>query len=214
MRVDLLSLFSSYFDSPLSVSMLRRATEKGVVEISTTDIRDFAAGKHRKVDDAPYGGGPGMVLMPGPVVQAIRSLRREASKVIYLCPQGKKLTQEMCWELSKLPHLILLAGHYEGIDERAIEKEVDERISIGDYILTNGCLASLVLLDAVVRLLPGVLGDQESAAQDSLEQGTLKGPIYTRPQEFEGSRVPEELLSGHHAKIRGWREDKRTRGRL
>lgn len=205
MDIDLLSLFPEYFRSPLETSILKRAIEGGKISVSSRDIREFAEGKHRKVDDRPYGGGPGMVLMPGPVTRAIRAVKRESSHVVYLSPQGQLLTPAHCERLSRYPHLVLVCGHYEGIDQRALDLEVDEEISIGDYILTNGCLASLVLLDAMVRFIPGVLGDEESAALDSFQQGFFKGPAYTRPEEFEGMRVPEVLQSGDHAKIEQWR---------
>ncbi len=205
MHIDLLSLFPEYFRSPLEVSILKRAIESGKISVSLTDVRDFAEGKHRKVDDRPYGGGPGMVLMPGPVARAIRARRREDSHVVYMSPQGKLLSPAVCERLALCPHLVIVCGHYEGLDQRVIEKEVDEEISIGDYVLTNGCLASLVLLDAMVRFIPGVLGDEESAASDSFQQGVFKGPAYTRPEEFEGMKVPLVLQSGNHAAIKQWR---------
>ncbi len=207
MLIDILSLFPAYFESPLGVSMLKRAQEKGLVEIRQTDIRSFAEGKHAKVDDRPYGGGPGMVLMPGPVCRAVRSVKKTGSLVIHLSPQGKVLTAQKCEELSHVDHLILLCGHYEGIDERAQELEVDEYISIGDYVLTNGCVAALVLLDAVIRFIPGVLGHGEGARSDSFQDGLLEGPIYTRPEIFEEKEVPKVLLQGNHAEIAKWRKE-------
>jgi tRNA (guanine37-N1)-methyltransferase len=209
-KIDILSLFPDYFLSPLQCSILRRAIEKGAVEVRRVDIRDFAEGRHAKVDDRPYGGGPGMVLMPGPVCRAIRSCRQEGSHVVFLSPQGKPLTAKRCAELATKEHLVLLCGHYEGIDERVM-KEIDEEISIGDYVVTSGCPAALVLLDATVRFLPGVLGDEESALHDSFEEaqrGGFDAPHYTRPEEFEGDKVPEVLLSGHHAQIAAWRKDR------
>ncbi|MCI0381559.1 MAG: tRNA (guanosine(37)-N1)-methyltransferase TrmD [Chlamydiae bacterium] len=206
MRIDILSLFPSYFRGPFDVSILKRAQEKKLLDIHLIDIRDFAEGKHRKVDDHPYGGGSGMVLMAGPVVKAIRSVKEEGAKVIYLTPQGKLLDAEKCLQLSKESHLILVCGHYEGIDKR-IDKEIHEEISIGNYVLTNGCLAAIVLVDGVVRFIPGVLGSEESAMSDSFEQGMLEGPQYTRPENFEGMVIPEILKSGHHAKIKKWREE-------
>ena len=149
-----------------------------------------------------------MVLMPGPMTKAIRSVKREDSHVVYLSPQGKKLDAATCERLSKLSHLILVCGHYEGLDERVIEKEVDEEISIGDYVLTNGCLAAIVLIDATVRFIPGVLGHEEAAEFESFQQGILEGPCYTRPEEFEGSGVPKVLRNGHHAEIEKWRSQK------
>lgn len=206
MQIDILSLFPEYFEGPFSVSMIKRAVEKGLVHIDQIDIRDFAEGKHRRVDERPYGGGPGMLLMPGPVTRAIRNKKREDSHVIYLSPQGTKLNSSLCARLAQCPHLMLICGHYEGLDERVIEQEIDEEISIGDYVLTNGCAAAIVLIDATVRFIPGVLGHEEAAAKDSFQQGVLEGPSYTRPEEFEGSRVPEVLLSGNHKEIEKWRQ--------
>jgi tRNA (guanine37-N1)-methyltransferase len=182
-----------------------QAIKKGIIEIDHVDIRSFAEDKHHRVDDRPYGGGPGMVLMPGPTSRAIRSVRRERTKVIYLTPQGPVLTAAKCRELAKEQHLVLLCGHYEGVDERVLENEVDEEISIGDYVLTNGCLAAIVLVDAVVRFIPGVLGHSLAASEDSFEQGILDYPHYTRPEVFEEKRVPEVLISGDHKKIAEWR---------
>jgi len=208
MQIDILSLFPEYFEGPFQVSMLKRAIERGLIAIRLTNIRDFGVGKHRKVDDRPYGGGAGMVLMPGPTSEAIRSVRREDSHVVYLSPQGRKLSAATCERLAKLPHLILVCGHYEGLDERVIEKEVDEEISIGDYVLTNGCLASIVLVDATVRFIPGVLGHEEATVCESFQQGSLEGPTYTRPDVFEGLPVPDVLKNGHHAEIEKWRKQK------
>ncbi len=205
MQIDILSLFPDYFDGPFRVSIVKRAIEKGLIDINLIDIRDFAEGKHRKVDERPYGGGPGMLLMPGPVTRAIRSKKKEGSHVVYLSPQGKKLTSSLCEELAKRQHLILVCGHYEGLDERVIEQEIDEEISIGDYVLTNGCAAAIVLIDAAVRFVPGVLGHEEAAAKDSFQQGIFEGPAYTRPEEFEGRQVPDVLKSGNHGEIEKWR---------
>lgn len=188
--------------------MLKRAIEKGLIDIRLSNIRDFSEGKHQKVDDRPYGGGAGMVLMPGPVCQAIRNVKRDDSHVVYLSPQGKPLTAATCERLAKLPHLILVCGHYEGLDERVIEKEIDEEISIGDYVLTNGCLASIVLVDATVRFIPGVLGHEEATRFETFQQGLFEGPSYTRPEVFEGMEVPEVLRSGHHAEIENWRKQR------
>ncbi|HEY2810801.1 MAG TPA: tRNA (guanosine(37)-N1)-methyltransferase TrmD [Rhabdochlamydiaceae bacterium] len=208
MQIDILSLFPQYFEGPFGVSIIKRAIEKGLIHIACTDIRDFAEGKHRRVDERPYGGGPGMLLMPGPVSHAIRSKKRKDSHVIYLSPQGKKLTSSQCAELAQRPHLLLVCGHYEGLDERVIDQEIDEEISIGDYVLTNGCIATLVLIDAVMRFIPGVLGHEEAAAKDTFQDGILEGPSYTRPEEFEGKRVPEVLLSGNHKEIEKWRRQR------
>lgn len=206
MRVDLLSLFPEYFRGPLDVSIIKRAREKGIVEINLIDIRSFAKGRHAKVDDRPYGGGPGMVLMPEPVCAAVRSVKTERSHVVYLSPQGKVLTASKCQELAAKEHLILLCGHYEGIDERALQKEVHEEISIGTYVLTNGCLPAMVLLDATLRFIPGCLGHEEAALQDSFQNGMLEAPQYTRPEIFEGMEVPHVLRSGHHGAIAEWKE--------
>jgi tRNA (guanine37-N1)-methyltransferase len=208
MQIDILSLFPQYFEGPFGVSIIKRAIEKGLVHIDCTDIRDFAEGKHRRVDERPYGGGPGMLLMAGPVSRAIRSKKRRDSHVIYLSPQGKKLTSSLCAELACKPHLIVVCGHYEGLDERVIDHEIDEEISIGDYVLTNGCAAALVLIDATLRFIPHVLGHEEAAAKDTFQEGILEGPSYTRPEEFEGRRVPEVLMSGNHKEIEKWRRQK------
>lgn len=205
MRFDILSLFPGYFKGPLDESILGRAKERGLIAINLIDIRDFAHNKWRKVDDRPYGGGPGMILMAEPVTKAIRSVKKEGSWVIYLTPQGAPFTAKRARELAKLEHVILLAGHYEGIDERAIELEVDEELSIGDYVLTNGCIAAIAVLDATARFIPGVIGDEEGPSQDSFEGETLDCPHYTRPEVFEGLAVPPILLSGDHKKIAQWR---------
>lgn len=206
--VDILSLFPEYFTSPFEQSIIKKAIEKNILKISLTDIRDFSEDKNKRVDDRPFGGGPGMVLCPKPVIDAIDSVKKDKTHVVYLSPQGSMLTPKKAKELSKKKHLILLCGHYEGIDQRVIESRVDEEISIGDYVLTSGCLASIVLVDVVSRYLPGVLGNPETSVCDSLENGLFKGPVYTRPEEFEEKRVPEVLLQGHHAKIENWRFNK------
>jgi tRNA (guanine37-N1)-methyltransferase len=204
-RIDILSLFPGYFKGPFDESILKQARNKGILDINLVDIREFAENRYRKVDDRPYGGGPGMVLMAPPVTRAIRSVKTPLARVIYLSPQGALLTAAKSRELAAYEHLILLCGHYEGIDERALEMEVDEEISIGDYVLTNGCLAAIVLLDSVVRFVPGVLGHELAAEEDSFEKGMLDCPHYTRPEVFEGKSVPEVLLSGNHQKIAEWR---------
>jgi len=185
-----------------------------LLEIRHTDIRDFSKDKHKEVDDRPYGGGPGMILAPQPTVDAIREVKKDNSHVIYLSPQGTPFSSKRAEELSKKEHLILLCGHYEGIDERIIEKEVDEEISIGDYVLTNGCIAAIALVDAVSRYIPNVLGHPEAAREDSFEEGIFDAPHYTRPEIFEELSVPEILLGGHHAEIQKWRYEqglKKTR---
>lgn len=207
MRIDILSLFPDFFRGPFDVSILKRARERGLFHLELVDIRDFATGKHRKVDERTSGGGPGMVLMPGPVVHAIRSVRKPATKVIFLSPQGKPLTAKKCLEFAKEEHLVLLCGHYEGIDERVLELEIDEEISIGDYVLTSGCPAAVVFVDAVTRFIPGVIDNEEAPLQDSFQEGIFEGPHYAGPEEFEGLRVPEILKSGHHANIQNWRKE-------
>ncbi len=208
MDIEILSLFPEYFLGPFDVSMLKRAREKELLNIHHTQIRDFAFDKHRKVDDRPYGGGPGMVLKPEPVSLAINHVRRDDSYVIHLSPQGQLLSPAKCRELAEKPHLVLLCGHYEGIDERILDKEVDEEISIGDYVLTNGALAAIVLIDAVSRFIPGVLGHEEAANEESFEEGIFDCPHYTRPEVFEGMHVPQVLLDGNHAKIAKWRKER------
>jgi tRNA (guanine37-N1)-methyltransferase len=208
MRFDILSLFPDYFRGPFDESILMQAQKKGILEIGLIDIRHFADDKWKKVDDRPYGGGPGMVLMPEPVVKAVRSVKKPTSRVIYLSPQGRPLTAAKCRELAAFEHLILLCGHYEGVDERVLESEIDEEISIGDYVLTNGCLAAIVLVDAVSRFVPGVLGHEDAASKDSFEGGVLDYPHYTRPFDFEGRKVPEILVGGNHQEIAKWRKER------
>lgn len=205
MKVDILSLFPNYFQSPFEASILRRAQEKKLLTLRCIDIRSFAQGKHNRVDDRPYGGGPGMVLMPGPLCDAIRSIKQEKSHVIYLSPQGKKLTTSICKRLAKKEHLIFVCGHYEGIDERVLTQEVDEELSIGDYILTNGCIAAIVVIDATARFIPGVLGNPDGAEDDSFQEGLFEGPQFTRPVDYEGLVVPLVLRQGNHKKIQEWK---------
>lgn len=209
MEIDILSLFPGYFVGPFHESMIKRAIEKGLIDIRLVDIRDFSDARDRRVDDRPYGGGPGMVMMPQPVSAAIRHVKDAKSdgksKVIYLTPQGTLLTAAKARSLAQEKHLILLCGHYEGIDQRILDCEVDEEISIGDYVLTNGCLAAIVLIDCLIRFIPGVLGHALAAEEDSFEKGLLDCPHYTRPEVFEGVSVPPVLLSGHHQEIAKWR---------
>jgi tRNA (guanine37-N1)-methyltransferase len=208
MRIDCLTLFPEMFQSPLNASIVNRAQVAGIVEIVLTNIRDFAADKYKKVDDKPYGGGPGMVMMPGPVINCfehVQKLACEKGRVILLTPQGRKFNQQIACELSKEKRLILISGHYEGFDERIRLLTGAEQMSIGDYVLSGGELAALVVIDAVVRLLPGSLGDDDSSKDDSFTDGLLEYPQYTRPEEFRGLKVPEILLSGHHAEIEKWR---------
>ncbi|MEI8366043.1 MAG: tRNA (guanosine(37)-N1)-methyltransferase TrmD [Parachlamydiaceae bacterium] len=205
MKIDILSLFPEYFQGPFDASIIGQARKKGILEINLIDIRTFADNRYRRVDDRPYGGGPGMVLMPQPVTQAIRSVRSPKSRVIYLSPQGAPLTAAKARQLASYEHLVLLCGHYEGVDERALQNDVDEEISIGDYVLTNGCLPAIVLVDAVIRFVPEVLGHASAADEDSFEAGIFDCPHYTRPEVFEGQSVPSVLLSGNHKEIEEWR---------
>lgn len=208
MRFDVVTLFPEMVDSVAQVGILGRAINRDLLQLQCWNPRDYAHDKHRTVDDRPYGGGPGMLMQVQPLRDAIRDARQAAdsrAKVIYLSPQGRKLTQDGVRELARQPGLILLAGRYEGIDERIIETEVDEEWSIGDYVLSGGELAALVVIDAVARMLPGVLGDEDSAAQDSFMDGLLDCPHYTRPEEIDGRRVPEVLLGGNHKAIEQWR---------
>jgi len=208
MRIDVLTLFPEIFESPLSHSIVKRAQEQGIVEIALTNIRDFAIGDYRKVDDKPYGGGPGMVMMPGPVFDCFEHVRAQVAppgRVILLTPQGQPFNQAKAAELSQRERLILIAGRYEGFDERIRIGLDAEQISIGDYVLNGGELAALVVIDAVVRLLPGALGDEDSAKDDSFSNGLLEYPQYTRPEVFRHMKVPDILLSGDHGKIAEWR---------
>ncbi|MBR0426720.1 MAG: tRNA (guanosine(37)-N1)-methyltransferase TrmD [Clostridia bacterium] len=206
MKFDVLTLFPKMFE-PLNSSIIGRAREKNLIEINLINIRDFSKDKHKKVDDTPYGGGAGMVMMPDVVYDAYKSIGDENAKVIYMSPQGKKLNQKKVEELAKQEHLIILCGHYEGIDQRVIDKIVDEEISIGDYVLTGGELPAMVLIDAVSRYNSGVIAE-ESREEESFANGFLEYPQYTRPEVFEGVKVPEVLLSGHHANIEKWRKEK------
>jgi tRNA (guanine37-N1)-methyltransferase len=211
MRFDILSLFPGYFKGPLDESIIKQALKKGILDIHLVDIRHFADNKGCKVDDRPFGGGPGMVMMAEPVAKAIKSVKTEHSRVIYLSPQGAQLNAAKARALAQYDHLILLCGHYEGIDERIIESQVHEEISIGDYVLTNGCLPAIVLLDAVIRFVPGILGHAQASEQDSFEEGAGGGldcPHYTQPRVWEGKEVPSVLLSGHHQEIANWRRSK------
>lgn len=188
--------------------MLKRAQEKGLAGLEALDLRNWAADKHRTTDDTPYGGGPGMVMKIEPIHRALESLRGEGTKVVLMSPQGRKFDQKIAEAYARERHLVVVCGHYEGVDQRVADHLVDDEISIGDYVLTNGALAALVFVDAVVRLLPGVLGDSESAAQESFSTGLLDHPHYTRPEDFLGWKVPETLLSGNHAAIEKWRKEK------
>lgn len=205
MKIDVLTLFPEFFNKFNEVSVIGRAIKNNIIDINYNNIRDYSNNKHNKVDDYPYGGGLGMVMTPGPIYRSIKEIKTYNSKVIYLSPQGKTLTQDKVVELSKEKHLILLCGHYEGIDNRIIENYVDEEISIGDYVLTGGEIPAMVLMDSIIRLLPGVLKSEESFKNESHYNGLLEYPQYTRPREFNGYTVPEILLSGDHKKIEEWR---------
>ena len=208
MKVSILTLFPDAVQAYLSVSIPKIAEEKGLVQYEVRDIRDFAEGRHRQVDDRPFGGGPGMVLMPGPVVAAVEAARKghapEAPTVL-LTPQGEPFNQRMAEELAAGPGIILVSGRYEGFDERIRQVLTPKEVSLGDFVLAGGELPALAVTEAVVRLLPGVLGDDESARDDSFSTGLLEGPQYTRPREFRGLLVPEVLVSGNHAEIKQWR---------
>lgn len=203
MKFDVLTLFPEMFE-PVKQSIIGRAKEKNLIDINLINIRDFSKDKHKKVDDTPYGGGAGMVMKADVVYEAYNSLDTKGAKVIYLSPQGKKLNQKKVEELSKEEHLILLCGHYEGMDQRVIDKIVDEEISIGDYVLTGGEIPAMVLIDSVSRYIGGVL-KEDSIKEESFSQGLLEYPQYTRPEIFEGEKVPEILLTGHHENIEKWR---------
>lgn len=208
MRIDVISLFPDMIESVGDYGVIGRAADNEILDLRAWNPRDYASDRHRTVDDRPYGGGPGMVMKVEPLSDAVADARASAGRrfrTIYLSPQGRPLTQRRVAELAAEPGLILVAGRYEGVDERFIETEVDEEISIGDYVLSGGELAAMVLIDAVTRLLPGALGDADSAQEDSFVSGWLDCPHYTRPEEIDGRRVPQVLLDGNHAEIRRWR---------
>jgi len=238
-RIDILTLFPKITDGALGESMMKRAQDKSLVEIRSHNIRDWARDKHHITDDAPYGGGQGMVMKPEPIFEAVEAIRAEVgvqeteisdqrsevsgqetdpnqkskiknqkSKVVLMSPAGRPLTHAIASEYAKEEHVIILCGHYEGVDQRVVDHLVDDEISIGDYVLTNGAIAAIVFVDAFVRLIPGVLGDEGSAADDSFARGLLEFPQYTRPVEYRGWKVPDILLSGHHAEIAKWRAEK------
>jgi tRNA (guanine37-N1)-methyltransferase len=205
MRIDVLSLFPQIAESAMGESMMRRARAAGLIEFHSHNIRDWTTDKHHTTDDTPYGGGQGMVMKCEPVFAAVEQLRTPATRTVFMTPGGRPFTQEIAVEYSAHSHLLILCGHYEGVDQRIIDELIDDEISVGDYILTNGAIAAVVFVDAVVRLLPGVLGHELSAQDDSFSTGLLEGPQYTRPVEFRGQRVPDILLSGNHAAIAKWR---------
>jgi tRNA (guanine37-N1)-methyltransferase len=226
MRIDIVTLFPEICRAPLSESIMKRAQENRIVELHIHNLRDWTTDKHHVVDDSPFGGGQGMVMKPEPIFSAVEDLKRRTSnakeskvenrksKVVLMSPAGRQFDQEMARQLSQEPHLIIISGHYEGVDHRVIEHLIDLEISIGDYVLTNGAIAAVVLVDSIVRLLPGTLGHEQSAADDSFSNGLLEAPQYTRPADFRGWKIPEVLLSGNHAEIAKWRKEqaiKRTR---
>ncbi|MEM7010437.1 MAG: tRNA (guanosine(37)-N1)-methyltransferase TrmD [Verrucomicrobiota bacterium] len=207
MKIDIITIFPEMCLAPLGESIMKRAQEAGLLELRVHDLRDWTTDKHNKVDDEPYGGGPGMVMKPEPFFAAVEELRTENARVILMTPQGKRLDQQIVETNAKAEHLIILCGHYEGVDHRVVEHLVDEELSIGDYILTNGAIAAVVFVDAITRLIPGVLGDERSPEEESFSNGMLEGPHYTRPAEFRGWKIPDVLVSGHHAKIAEWRSE-------
>lgn len=215
MRIDIVTLFPAMFAGVFGSSIIKRALEKGILHIHFTQLRDFAFDKHRQVDDSPFGGGSGMVLKPEPMFRAVRSILAGSAcarrRVLLMCPSGRTFTQGMAKELAAEEQLIFLCGHYEGFDARIRGQLVDETVSIGDFVLTGGELPAMIVVDAVARMLPGVLGSEESAPTDSFYDGLLGFPQYTRPREYEGMAVPEILLSGDHAKIRAWRRKESLR---
>jgi tRNA (guanine37-N1)-methyltransferase len=221
MRIDIITLFPEICRAPLNESMMKRAQENGALDLHIHNLRAWTSDKHHVVDDAPFGGGQGMVMKPEPIFAAVEDLRNQTpnikhqtSKVILMSPTGRRFDQRLAEQLSHESNLIVVCGHYEGVDHRVVDHLIDEEISIGDYVLTNGAIAAVILVDAVVRLVPGVLGDEQSAHDDSFREGLLEAPQYTRPAEFRGWKVPEILLSGNHAQIAAWRNEqakKRTR---
>ena len=216
LRIDILTLFPRMLDGVLGESMLKRAQEAGLARIRCVNLRDYATGAHLTTDDRPYGGGPGMVMKPEPVFKAVEALRGPETRVLLMTPQGAPFKQSLAMELSKERHLLILCGHYEGVDERIREALVDQEISIGDYVLTNGAIAAAIVTDAVVRLLPGALGGEGAADDESFTTGLLEYPQYTRPPVFRGMAIPEILTSGNHAEIARWRREQsiaRTKAR-
>ncbi len=218
MRIDIITLFPEICRAPLNASMMKRAQENGALDLHIHNLRDWTNDKHHVIDDAPFGGGQGMVMKPEPIFAAVEDLRNQTSnvkhqtsKVILMSPAGRRFDQSLATELSQESHLIVICGHYEGVDHRVVEHLIDEEVSIGDYVLTNGAIAAVVLIDAIVRLMPGVLGDEQSAHDDSFREGLLEAPQYTRPAEFRDWKVPEILLSGNHSEISKWRKEQAKR---
>ncbi|HEY2329678.1 MAG TPA: tRNA (guanosine(37)-N1)-methyltransferase TrmD [Verrucomicrobiae bacterium] len=207
MKIDVLTLFPAMFAGPLDESIIMRARKNGLLDLKIHQLRDWTHDRHKTVDDKPFGGGPGMLMKVEPLFEAVESLKREGTKVILLSPGGRKFTQEIARELAQEKDLLLVTGHYEGFDERVRLGLADDELSIGDYVLTNGALPAMVVIDAVARLLPGVLGDDASSTDESFSHGLLEYPQYTRPAEFRGMKVPEVLLNGNHAEIEKWRRE-------
>jgi tRNA (guanine37-N1)-methyltransferase len=212
-KIDVLTLFPAMFAGPLDESIIKRARERGLLDVQIHNLRDYAHDRHKTVDDRPFGGGPGMLLKPEPIFEAVEKLARESTRVILLTPAGRRFNQIIARELALRDSLLLVAGHYEGFDERVREHLAHDELSIGDYVLTNGALPAMVIIDAVTRLLPGVLGDDESATEESFSPAGagLEYPQYTRPADFRGLKVPEVLLSGNHAEIAAWRAEQARR---
>lgn len=210
MKIDYLTLFPEMFDGVLNHSILKRAQDKNIIEVNTVNFRDYAENKHNQVDDYPYGGGQGMVLKPEPVFNAMKDLKHtNKTRVILMCPQGRPFSQAIAEELSEAEHIVFICGHYEGYDERIRENLVTDEISMGDYVLTGGELPAMTMTDAIVRLIPGVLGNEQSHQDDSFSDGLLEFPQYTRPREYKGMTVPDVLLSGNHANIEKWRHEQK-----
>ena len=207
MKIDVLTLFPAMFAGPLDESIIKRARAQGLLDLTIHNLRDYTHDRHRAVDDKPFGGGPGMLLKPEPIFEAVENLAREYTRVILLTPAGRTFNQVIARELAGQEHVLLICGSYEGFDERVREALADDELSIGDYVLTNGALPAMVVIDAVTRLLPGALGDDQSSRDESFSYGLLEYPQYTRPAEFRGMKVPEVLLSGNHAEIEKWRRD-------
>ena len=205
MKIDVLTLFPGMFSGPLDESIIKRARDAGLLDLRVHQLRDYAHDRHRTVDDRPFGGGPGMLLKPEPIFEAVESIANPNTYIILLSPGGRPFSQAIAHELAQKQELLLISGHYEGFDERVREHLAHDQLSIGDYVLTNGSLPAMVIIDAVTRLLPGVLGAAESMQDESFSQGLLEYPQYTRPAEFRGMKVPEVLLSGNHAQIAQWR---------
>ncbi len=207
MKIDVLTLFPAMFAGPLDESIIKRARQAGLLDLQLHQLRDWTHDRHKTVDDRPFGGGPGMLLKPEPIFEAVESLRRDKTRVVLMTPSGRKFDQAIARELAQQEHLLIVTGHYEGFDERIREGLADDELSIGDYVLTNGALPAMVVIDTVTRLLPGVLGDDASSTEESFSHGLLEYPQWTRPAEFRGMKVPDVLVSGNHAEIAKWRAE-------